>query len=160
MKFHDFSAFYKWLVVFSSIMCAFVFAHFQFDIYHRIYVADLSHISFLIMSTFLAFSVVTGIKIFKICKYRVHTDVNLVLFVAETLKVLGLMGTIIGLLIMLGSLGPVFSNIQIHDNGTIVAAMKSMILGLHTAFYATLSGYICSVLLNIQAFILRQELEE
>ena len=68
-------------------------------------------------------------------------------FIAESLLGLGMIGTVTGFLLMLGS---AFENIDVSNTETLQNALTQMALGMSTALYTTLIGLICSLILKIQ----------
>lgn len=67
-------------------------------------------------------------------------------FIADVLLKLGLLGTIIGFIFMLGSV----ANIADFDVSTMQEVLKHMSNGMGTALYTTLAGLICSILGAVQ----------
>ena len=73
------------------------------------------------------------------------TKINFVKFIANTLVILGLIGTVIGFIIALSGVdGSVSSNPEEISN-----MITTLIQGMSVALYTTLAGSICSVWLNI-----------
>ena len=77
-------------------------------------------------------------------------------FIIDVLLKLGLLGTIIGFILMLGS---VASTADI-DIGTMQKVLKQMSYGMGTALYTTLAGLIGAILLAIQYHLLDRGLDE
>ena len=69
---------------------------------------------------------------------------------------IGMMGTVIGFIMMLGG----FANIDINDMATVQGLIKGLGVGMSTALYTTLTGLICSALLKIQYFNLSQAIDK
>ena len=69
---------------------------------------------------------------------------------------LGLLGTIIGFVLMLGSV----SNVTDFDVSTMQSILKNMSSGMGTALYTTFAGLICSILAGIQYHLLDQGADE
>ena len=67
-------------------------------------------------------------------------------FTAEIMLKMGLLGTIIGFIFMLGSV----ANITDFDIGSMQKILKHMSTGMGTALYTTLAGLICSILASLQ----------
>lgn len=74
-------------------------------------------------------------------------------FVADLMLKMGLLGTIIGFILMLGSV----SNISDFDITTMQQILKHMSSGMGTALYTTLAGLVCSICSAIQYQILDHE---
>jgi hypothetical protein len=77
-------------------------------------------------------------------------------FVADLLLSLGLLGTVIGFIAMLGPI----SGLDAGDQSAIKAALGAMSGGMAVALYTTLTGLIGGMLLKIQGFILDGAVDE
>jgi hypothetical protein len=77
-------------------------------------------------------------------------------FVADLLLSLGLLGTVIGFIVMLGPI----SGLEAGDQGAIKAALSAMSGGMAVALYTTLAGLIGGMLLKIQGFVLDRGVDE
>ena len=100
----------KWWLVFCLTllgMCACVY----FNIHKDLYAADVTRLSFLIISIFICTSVWIGTKTYKI---GIHQDYNqksdVGWFISESCLALGMVGTVTGFLIMLGT---AFANVDV-----------------------------------------------
>ncbi len=71
-------------------------------------------------------------------------------FVADIMVKLGLLGTIVGFVLMLGTV----SNITDFDLSTVQKILKHMSSGMGTALYTTFAGLVCSILAGIQYHML------
>ena len=71
-------------------------------------------------------------------------------FVADLLLSLGLLGTVIGFILMLGPIG----DLDTSDQGALRTALAAMSGGMAVALYTTLTGLIGGMLLKIQGFLL------
>jgi hypothetical protein len=71
-------------------------------------------------------------------------------FVADLLLSLGLLGTVIGFIVMLGPI----SGLDAGDQSAIKTALAAMGGGMAVALYTTLAGLIGGMLLKIQGFLL------
>ena len=79
-------------------------------------------------------------------RIRLSTKINHIKFIANTLVVLGLIGTVIGFIIALSGV----DGSGVSSNPEEVSKMVStLIQGMSVALYTTLVGSICSVWLNI-----------
>ena len=67
-------------------------------------------------------------------------------FIADIMIKLGLLGTIIGFILMLGSV----ANITDFDVTTMQKILRHMSSGMGTALYTTLTGLVCSLLVSMQ----------
>jgi hypothetical protein len=77
-------------------------------------------------------------------------------FVADLLLSLGLLGTVIGFIVMLGPI----SGLDGGDQGAIKNALAAMSGGMAVALYTTLTGLIGGMLLKIQGFLLDGAVDE
>ena len=119
-----------------------------FDLLINLYESDITKISFLIFLVFVCTSFWIGNKTYLVDRledYDQRADVGW--FVAESCLALGMVGTVTGFLIMLGT---AFENIDVSNTETLQNALTQMALGMSTALYTTLIGLICSLILKIQ----------
>ena len=78
-------------------------------------------------------------------KIKLSSKINYIKFMANTLVILGLIGTVIGFIIALSGVdGSVSSNPE-----EVSKMVSTLIQGMSVALYTTLVGSICSVWLNI-----------
>ena len=77
-------------------------------------------------------------------------------FTSDLCLSIGMMGSVIGFIMMLGG----FANIDINDMATVQGLIKGLGVGMSTALYTTLTGLICSALLKIQYFNLSQAIDK
>jgi flagellar motor component MotA len=87
--------------------------------------------------------------------YNQQSDVGW--FIAEVLLAIGMIGTVTGFLLMLGT---AFSNIDITDTATLQNALANMAVGMSTALYTTLIGLICSTIMKVQLMNLEVALRQ
>jgi len=77
-------------------------------------------------------------------------------FTSDLMIKLGLLGTIVGFVLMLGSVADVSG----FDASTMQHILKQMSSGMGTALYTTFAGLICSILTAAQYYMLDQSSEE
>jgi len=77
-------------------------------------------------------------------------------FVADLLLSLGLLGTVIGFIVMLGPI----SGLDASDQSAIKNALAAMSGGMAVALYTTLTGLIGGMLLKVQGFLLDGAVDE
>jgi len=77
-------------------------------------------------------------------------------FVSDMMLKLGLLGTIIGFIFMLGSV----ANIADFDVSNMQKILQHMSNGMGTALYTTLAGLICSILAAMQYHMIDRHVEE
>ncbi|MBI2969623.1 MAG: MotA/TolQ/ExbB proton channel family protein [Gammaproteobacteria bacterium] len=73
-------------------------------------------------------------------------------FLSDVMIKLGLLGTIVGFVLMLGSV----LDVTEFDARTMQAVLKKMSTGMGTALYTTFAGLVCSILTNAQYHALDQ----
>ena len=147
----------KWWLVFCLTllgMCACVY----FNIHKDLYAADVTRLSFLIISIFICTSVWIGTKTYKI---GIHQDYNqksdVGWFISESCLALGMVGTVTGFLIMLGT---AFANVDVTNSATLQQALADMATGMSTALWTTLVGLVCSLIIKVQLVNLEVALNE
>ena len=67
--------------------------------------------------------------------------------ITELLLALGMIGTVIGFILMLGGS---FESLNLSDTGSVKTALTAMAIGMSTALYTTLVGMVCSQILKVQ----------
>lgn len=119
---------------------------------------DASYLSILIMTLYVGTTVFLGHIAFntdtanKEEKYKLLKKTNIGHFVAEHTISLGLLGTVIGLAIATSN--------SLVENAVVNEIVSGLKEGLSVAFYTTISGLVCSMLLQLQLLIIGKELEE
>ena len=81
---------------------------------------------------------------------------NIGWFITDIMIKLGLLGTIIGFVLMLGSV----VNVTDFDVSTMQNILKQMSSGMGTALYTTFAGLVCSILTAAQFYLLDQAADE
>jgi len=147
----------KWWLIFCLTLlglCACVY----FNIHKDLYAADVTRLSFLIISIFICTSVWIGTKTYKVGiqqDYDQKSDVGW--FVSESCLALGMVGTVTGFLIMLGT---AFENVDVTNAATLQQALSDMATGMSTALWTTLVGLVCSLIIKVQLVNLEVALNE
>ena len=147
----------KWWLIFCITLlglCTCIY----FNVHKDLYAADVTRLSFLIISIFICASVWIGIKTYKVGiqqDYEQKSDVGW--FVSESCLALGMVGTVTGFLIMLGT---AFANVDVTNAVTLQQALSDMALGMSTALWTTLVGLICSLIIKVQLVNLEVALNE
>jgi hypothetical protein len=77
-------------------------------------------------------------------------------FVADLLLSLGLLGTVVGFILMLGPI----TDLDTSDQSAIQAALAAMSGGMAVALYTTLTGLLGGILLKVQGFLLDGAVQE
>jgi len=122
-------------------------AMYYYDIHTYVLENDQTYISFLLLGIWILSSIRVGYKL----KKEIKTNNEPLWFIAETCMAIGMMGTVLGFILMLGS-----SNLASIDPSD-VEGMKNVIgqlaSGMATALLTTLTGLIVSVSLRTQLMI-------
>jgi hypothetical protein len=159
------SALFKWWVQ-VVLTGFFTLVVYQFGGFEFLWVSDQTKLSFLILALFVGTTVTTGYlsKIKPRCQpdivdhpenIKVFTQFNnYCWFVAEKMTSLGMIGTVTGFLIMLGS---AFLNLDVTDKVGMTAVIGEMAVGMSTALTTTLVGLVCSVLAQAQLVVLEND---
>ena len=147
----------KWWLIFCLTllgMCTCVY----FNIHKDLYAADVTRLSFLIISIFTCTSIWIGTKTYKVGiqqDYNQKSDVGGV--ISESCLALGMVGTVTGFLIMLGT---AFANVDVTNSTTLQQALSDMATGMSTALWTTLVGLVCSLIIKVQLVNLEVALNE
>ncbi len=151
--------FYRWLLLFSLIILGSVVLVIT-GVASDILQSDKSMLSSVIYGFFLFFSIRCGFHTYQLNK-SCQIDIKSKQFLTENaiidFKDMGLIGTVIGILFMLG---PTFQGMQSADIGSLQKAMVGMGTGMATALYTTAAGLICSLLLKWQLMNLESGYED
>ena len=135
-----------WLFFCLSILAATVGYYFGF--FYEIYEKDATKLSFLIIIIFVSTSLWIGRKTYDLEKTSiVDKTIEVGWFIAEACLVLGMIGTVTGFLLMLGT---AFANIDVTNSVTLQQALSDMAIGMSTALWTTLTGLVCSLILKVQ----------
>ena len=129
-----------------------------FDMHKNLYEADVTRLSFLILSIFGCTSIWIGSLTYKVGvlqDYNQRSEVGW--FISESCLALGMVGTVTGFLIMLGT---AFANVEVTNAVTLQQALSDMALGMSTALWTTLVGLICSLIIKVQLVNLEVALNE
>ena len=118
-----------------------------FDLHNLIWENDKTKISFLILTIWAIASVYIGWVHRDNNKDNINNNAKIGWYLAETCLALGLLGTVAGFLLMLGT---AFGNIDITNTKSLQEALANMALGMSTALYTTLVGIVSSIFLKSQ----------
>ena len=147
----------KWWLIFCLTLlglCTCVY----FNVHKDLYSADVTRLSFLIISIFICTSVWIGSKTYKVGihqDYDQKSDVGW--FISESCLALGMVGTVTGFLIMLGT---AFENVDVSNAATLQQALSDMAIGMSTALWTTLVGLVSSLIIKVQLVNLEVALNE
>ena len=147
----------KWWLIFCLTlvgMCTCVY----FNIHKELYVADVTRLSFLIISIFSCTSIWIGMKTYRVgIQQDYNQQSNVGWFISESCLALGMVGTVTGFLIMLGT---AFANVDVSNAVTLQQALSDMATGMSTALWTTLVGLVCSLIIKVQLVNLEVALNE
>ena len=147
----------KWWLIFCLIVLG-LGACFYFDVHKSLYESDITRLSYLIISIFLCTSIWIGTKTYKVGilqDYEQRTEVGW--FISESCLALGMVGTVTGFLIMLGT---AFANVDVTNAATLQQALADMAVGMSTALWTTLVGLVSSLIIKVQLVNLEVALNE
>lgn len=145
-----YNPFVRWWVVCSVTTIAVVTALFV-GLGEFIANSDKTYLSWLILSLFFGTSALLGYKVYY---HGSKADFSVVEYFIETCTALGLLGTIIGLIMMIVG---AFSNLDVSNQGAMQEALASMSSGVGTALVTTLVGLISAILLRLQLTVAREK---
>ena len=147
----------KWWLIFCLIILG-LSTCFYFGIHKSLYEADITKLSYFILFIFGCTSVWIGSLTYKVGileDYDLEVDVGW--FISESCLALGMVGTVTGFLIMLGT---AFENVDVSNALTLQQALSDMALGMSTALWTTLVGLVCSLIIKVQLVHLEVALNE
>ena len=129
-----------------------------FDMHKNLYEADVTRLSFLILIIFGCTSIWIGSLTYKVGvlqDYNQRSEVGW--FISESCLALGMVGTVTGFLIMLGT---AFANVDVTNAVTLQQALSDMAVGMSTALWTTLVGLVSSLIIKVQLVNLEVALNE
>ena len=135
---------YWWLV--TVIQAILVGITIYFGSIEFLWNTDVTKLSFLTISLWIVASGINGYT-----SYRTKTNYDAPWFIAESCMTVGMIGTVIGFMLMLGSS---FVNIDPSDIESMKQVIVDMASGMSTALLTTLTGLIASLFLKIQITVL------
>jgi len=99
---------------------------------------------------------VTNAELIEVYESKLKGAQDIGWFVSDVMIKMGLLGTIIGFILMLGSV----ANITDFDVTTMQKILSHMSTGMGTALYTTLAGLVCSMLSAAQYHMLDRSVDE
>ena len=147
----------KWWLIFCLIVLG-LGVCFYFDVHKSLYESDITRLSYLILIIFGCTSVWIGSLTYRVGilqDYEQKSDVGW--FISESCLALGMVGTVTGFLIMLGT---AFENVDVTNAATLQQALADMATGMSTALWTTLVGLVCSLIIKVQLVNLEVALNE
>ena len=137
----------------------------HFGFFQDLFIKDPTRIGFGILGALLITTVWIGQKVYKLSKLDVTesmkegllNDLSIQWFIAESCLVLGLVGTVCGFIIMLGS---AFVDIDVGNIQSMQNALSQMSIGMSAALYTTLMGLLSSLVIKIQLVNVERTIEQ
>ena len=129
-----------------------------FELHKHLYEADVTRLSYVILFIFACTSIWIGGKTYQVSvneDYSQSSEVGW--FIAESCLALGMVGTVTGFLLMLGT---AFANVDVSNSATLQQALSDMAVGMSTALYTTLVGLVSSLIIKVQLVNLEVALNE
>lgn len=130
-----------------------------------IFIVDFTKICFLIYGLFFVLLIRSGILAYELSKKDRLTQeefndfdikTNLAWFISDKMLTLGMIGTVLGFIFMLGTS---FAGLSTLTIPLLQAALLKMSTAASVALYTTASGLICGLLLQVPLFDFSQHLE-
>lgn len=139
--------FWKWWTVANVGILSFGVCEYFFDIVAFLIKSDATFLSFVILAVgfFFVLSMLYNYANMK------HSENNIYWFASDAVLSLGMMGTLIGFLIVLGQ---AFIGIDPSSIESMTAAITILASGMSTALVTTLTGLIVSIWLKLQLVII------
>ena len=159
--------FLKWWLFMSAVMASSVLLA-GLGLLGALWEKDASILRFVLLALFAVMSGWCGYKTWRLSVFidsnktepylieKIEHLMEVGWFTSDLCLSIGMMGTVIGFIMMLGG----FANIDINDMATVQGLIKGLGVGMSTALYTTLTGLICSALLKIQYFNLSQAIDK
>lgn len=152
MKVLNYKKFMAWWVSVLLIGTGVFWAYF-FGLVHTVLQADETYITSLIAAIFVACNLKLGVIAYQIdspnywdmdvIKKRLET----LWFMSEQLMALGMLGTVIGLIMMLST-----TSVGSIDAGSMQGVLTGMWKAMGLALYTNAVGLVCSILLKLQVY--------
>ena len=140
--------FLRWWLMFC-LMCIGAGVMHKFGLFVDMFAVDASKLSVAILAIFTTMSSYIGYLTYRKWKQLPikETQIDLCHFTAAKLTTIGMIGTVIGFLMMLGL---AFQDLNVEDVASVQSAIKFMALGMSTALVTTLAGLIGGLLIEVQ----------
>ncbi len=136
---------------------------YKYNFFQSLVEKDPTRLSFLLLIILVVTSCWIGTKIYNysrienLDKESSTKDLAILWFIGEACLVIGLIGTVAGFIIMLGS---TFTNLDVGDITSMTNALTTMSIGMSAALYTTLMGLISSLSIKIQLINLERTIQK
>tara|TARA_R100000008_G_scaffold46984_1_gene27754 strand:+ start:26 stop:532 length:507 start_codon:yes stop_codon:yes gene_type:complete len=159
--------FLKWWLFMSLVIASVLYIGSQ-GLLGLVWEKDATKLSFLLLIIFTVMSGWCGYKTWTLSRFldngetedylveKIEHLMEVGWFTSDLCLSVGMMGTVIGFIMMLGG----FASIDVKDMTTVQDLIKGLGIGMSTALYTTLTGLVCSALLKIQYFNLSQAIDK
>ncbi len=144
--------FTKWFIINAIVATTCFFAQ-QKGLFGIIFENDVSYMSSVIMALYVGFAGFAGMLCHQIDKLQGKPNdaflrnLKITEFVADNFTTMGLLGTTIGMSIMMFS--------TLDGNADVASIIKQLKVGCSTAFFTTICGILANVFLNIQLVLIK-----
>jgi len=147
-----------WFLLCTQVALGTVAYHFSF--FHHLYREDTTRIGFFILGILILTSLWVGKKVYSLKNNWEGSEdaidkLSSGWFIAESCLVLGLIGTVTGFILMLGT---AFTELDVTNITSVQNALIKMSLGMSTALYTTLVGLISSLVIKIQLVTIEKQI--
>jgi len=147
-----------WFLLCTQVALGTVAYHFSF--FHHLYREDTTRIGFFILGILVLTTFWIGKRVYSLKKNWTGAQEAIEClspgwFVAESCLVLGLIGTVTGFILMLGT---AFTELDVTNITSVQNALIKMSLGMSTALYTTLAGLISSLVIKIQLVTIEKQI--
>lgn len=162
-----FASFLKWWLIFVTVCVAMVFVY-HTGFFKEIWIKDSSYLSYTTIVLFFVTSIFCGINTLNLCLESKNSRLTsarlqsyerleeIGWFVSELCLTLGMIGTIVGFIMMLGG----FESVDMANQITIQNLLTELGKSMATALYTTIVGLVCGSVLKLQYFNLSLELQK
>ena len=159
--------FLKWWLFICIVFVSAMFGYAE-GVFRQVYEADFTKLSVVLVVLFTYMSIWCGVKTWQLSQFldtydpdkennpviveRIEHLTEVGWFVSDLCLSIGMIGTVVGFIMMLGG----FFTVDFSDTSTLQNLIKDLGSGMSVALYTTLVGLVCSALLKIQYFNLNQ----
>ncbi len=146
-----------WVILWSTIFV--VLMLYSKDLFSALWTADKSKVSFITIFLFYIVSAFIGYLTNTIVKKENKEHLRFLpacWYASDAMMGLGMVGTLIGFMLMLGT---TMDSIDFNDIMTIKKAVIGMAMGMSTAIVTTLTGLSCSLLVKLQIINLETDIK-
>lgn len=143
--------FWKWWLTINVAICAFTIGEINFSIIDFLLITDSTFLTFFILTIAIGFIIYILINYKKVVEKK---DNDLLWFTSDAVLSLGMIGTLIGFLIVLGG---AFIDIDPNNIESMTLAITTLANGMSTALVTTLVGLSVGLWMKLQLVLLESE---